>query len=199
MISIGIPRPRTFFWDGNSLSVSYAGDWRIVLNCYSVARSGIVLAYRNLAVSGKTQTTINNNFSTKMSPELKRGDICVCWEGTNDMHVNSLSGADAYAKLLTYAQSVRDAGASIVVGTVIARDYVDDDADLMDRIDDYNTLIRNNSNEFDAVADLGGNSVFDSTNDASNTTYYQTDKIHIKPAAEDVIIPIFNSAIATVL
>lgn len=175
------------------------GGHFIPVSVYDAVRSGRTLAYTSLALAGRTQTQINAALGTNISPRARYNDVVVLWEGTNDMYLNDLSGADAYANLVTYRNAVIALGAKLVVCTVIARDYVDDDPDLMDRIDAYNVLVRNNSGLFTAVCDLAANAAFDTRADASNTTYYNADKIHQAQGGQDLVITLLTPVVEGIL
>jgi lysophospholipase L1-like esterase len=157
------------------------------------------LVYYCFSKSGRTQTEINASISSLITPNVKANDIIFLWEGTNDMFVNGLSGAAAYANLITYRNTVVAMGAKLVVGTVAARDWATDDADLMDRIDDYNDLIRANSGLFHGVADIAASTLFDTKADASNTTYYLSDKLHLTQAGYDAVIAIITPVVTSIL
>jgi lysophospholipase L1-like esterase len=117
------------------------------------------------------------------------------------MRVNGLTGAQAYANLVTYANTVRALGIKLVICTVIARDLAGDPADLMNtRIPDYNTLLRANyASISDAFCDLAASPLFDTRADASNTTYYQTDKLHLTAAGEDAIEALITTAVTPLI
>lgn len=150
-------------------------------------------------LSGQTQTTINSNFSTKVQPYGKYNDVVVLWEGTNDLNVNGLSGADAYANVVTYVGYAHAIGLKVLVCTVIARDGATDAADLMTRIGDYNVLMRANSAGADGVCDLGADAMFDARADCSNATNYSADKIHIVQAGQTNVINLITTSLTTLL
>lgn len=195
-------QPKIFF-EGNSLfshnkNISGSNeDMYIPRATYAGLTTSLLPVY--YPISGQTQTQINSNLTTKVLLYSQKGDVVVLWEGTNDMHVNGLSGADAYANLITYRNKVIGRGLKLVVATTIARDYATDAADLMDRIDDYNTLIRANTDQFTAVCDLAANSLFDTRADASNTTYYHTDKLHLITAGQDAIKDLLITSVQAIL
>lgn len=195
---------QNIFWEGNSLS-SYSvnsgadtytlNQFYIPMNTYNNIRTGHRVGIYNLSISGRNQTQINADIATKIAPWIKTNDICVVWEGTNDMYTNGLSGADAFANLMTYVNTVHEYGAKVVVCTVIARDYVLDAPDLMDRVDAYNALVRANASSFECIADLGADSRFDTRADASNGIYYNADKIHQSAVGQDVVFALITTAI----
>lgn len=199
-------RSRVIFFEGNSLTAldsnsANVGGQYVAQKTYAniiAVKSGVAMT--SFAISGRTQTQINASFSTNIAPNLMEGDIVNIWEGTNDMGVNGLSGADAFTNLLTEIQAVKALGGIVFVGTVAARDMTGDAVDLMDRIDAYNALVRANSGTYGyTVSDIAANALFNARSDASNTTYYKTDKIHMATAGQDICAGILSAPIIAIL
>lgn len=205
MIAYGEKRQRNLIFEGNSLTDlgqdggPVYGQY-IPLTVYANVRTGRVLNYRCYSISGRTQTQINASLPTNILPFIKAGDIIVNWEGTNDLFVNSLSAADAYANLVTYSQAVRAMGVKLVICTVIARDFATDPPDLMDRVDAYNVLVRNNASSIcEAVCDLGADAMFDTRADTANGTNYKADKVHLATAGQNNVITLMTTSINSIL
>jgi len=205
MIYRGISTAQKLFTEGNSLM-----NWslnHLVINgryvsygIYNSVRVGRRLSLVDYGTSSQNQTEINAALSSRITPFFKIPDVIFLWEGTNDMYTNGLTGLQAYNNLVTYSTIVRNLGAKLVVATVIARDYSTDPADLMDRINDYNTLVRaNQSSICDGLCDLALDSHFDTRADASNTTYYHADKLHIVQAGQDLVISMASTSILSVI
>lgn len=200
----GIPLQRNIIFEGNSLfnrqtGGATDGGQYIPVTVYNNVRATYPLAYQSRAISGRNQSQINAAITTNIAPFAKRNDVMVIWEGTNDLYTNGVTGQQAYDNLMTYVTTVRGYGAKVVVCTVIARDYALDPADLMDRIAAYNTLIRNNTSNFDAVCDLAADPVFDTRADASNTTYYNADKIHQAQGGQDQVVTLLTATLIALL
>jgi hypothetical protein len=206
MISYPKSNHKKLIFQGNSLfdtNVNHTinGLKYVTLGIYDVIRAIEAINFFDYSISGQDQTQINALIATKITPMVTPGDIVVIWEGTNDLaHDNGLSGAGAYANLVTFCNAVQALGGKLIVCTAIARDNAIDAADLMDRIDDYNILIRaNQSTICDALCDLGGNAVFDTRADASNLTYYTADKLHLAQGGQDLVISLVSTSIQTLL
>lgn len=193
---------RSLIFEGNSLSNYISPN---VLNGHYVPKQTYadLLSYKlklvSWAESANTQTLMNEDIPDHILPFLRYDDIIVLWEGTNDLRFNVLSGADGFQNVVDYSEIVRPAGAKLVFCTITARDFSLDDADLMDRIDDYNTLARANQSYFDAFCDLAGDPVFDTKADASNATYYDADKLHFTQAGYDKVVELLSPVIETIL
>lgn len=194
------------FFEGNSLTAldnnsTAVGGQYLAQKVYSnIIATKSRIAMTSFAVSGRTQTMINASIATNITPNLKAGDYIVLWEGTNDMGVNALSAADAFANVVTYVNAVKALGAIVIVGTVAARDMTGDAGDLMTRIDAYNVLVRAGASTYGyTVADIAASTLFDTRADASNATYYKADKIHMATAGQDAAALIFSNTITPLL
>jgi len=204
-VVISNPYPqRKVLWLGNSLSNldsnanAVNGQYVPITTYNSLTKSKLSLF--SYAVSGYTQTTINSLLGSNIGVMLNAKDIIVNWEGTNDMGINNLSGAAAFANLVTACQYVTSRGGIFVVGTVAARDMSGDAVDLMDRIDAYNVLVRANNGTYGYyIADIAANVNFATRAAASNLTYYKADKIHMATAGQNLCATIFQSTIQPLL
>ena len=195
---------RKLIFEGNSLS-NYDATSTVEYQYYVPKTTYIGLlannvAFQSFAIAARTTTQIVASEATNILPYVYRGDIIILWEGSNDLYVNSLTAAQAFANIKTYIQAL-PTGVKVIVGTVIARDYSLDPADLMNtRIPAFNTLVRDSAATYKyTVADFAANSIFDARADCSNATYYKADKIHLIQAGYDVIISIMNTAILLIL
>ena len=203
MYSTRSSRPhRNIIFHGNSL-FNLANNSNTVSNGHYCANK----IYTNILAGGKTKlntihlsingnptTTKITNWSTQTLPVIKENDLVVLWEITNDVNVNALTGAQAYANLVTFAGLVHGVGAKIVCATAIPRNYISD-TDQNARNFDCNTLLRASSGIFDLVIDLNADPVFDSQADASNTTYYLSDKLHLTGTGQDYVANLFSTTI----
>jgi hypothetical protein len=202
----GIPRHRNLIFEGNSLS-NFNSNSSVLNNFY--VPNGIYnnqtptyhpLAFTSFAISGRNQTQINASITTNIAPLCKKNDVIFLWEGTNDLNTNALSAAAAYANVVTYVQTVQGYGAVVIIGTVMARDFTGDAADLMTRIDSYNSLVRSGASTYSyTVCDIAADPLFDTRADASNATYYNADKLHQTTAGQDRVITLASATVSTVL
>ena len=201
---VGKPRQQRLFIEGNSLM-----NWSVnhgVINgryvsqgIYNSVRVGRTLTVSDYATSSQNQTQINAAVGTRVTPYIIKGDIILLWEGTNDLYTNGLTAQAAYDNLVSYSNTVRAAGAKLVVATIAARDYSSDPGDLMTRIAAYNTLVRDDPSVYDALVDLAADTHFDERADASNATYYNADKLHLATAGQDLVITLLSAGITSVL
>jgi len=187
-------------FDGNSLTQKDGTNadlkYYLPLKLYGTLRSNSKLfAGQHYGVTGKNTVQLINDFPTKIAPYLKKGDIVVFWEITNDLHTNSATAQQAYDNLVTYAGLVHDKGAKIVVLGFIARDVVGQAADINTRGFACNALIEANHSWCDGWVNLGTNVSFDSAADCANTTYYLTDKIHLTNAGYDLVSSLIESTV----
>lgn len=204
MIEGGKYQHRKLIFEGNSLfnvtvDNNAVGGHYIPTNVYNNLTKS-KLTFTSYAISGRTQTQIIASLATNIGPYIQPQDIVVNWEGTNDIDGNALSGAQGYANLVTCADYVQSRGGIYVACTITARDFAGDDADLMDRIDAYNALVRTNQSYFlGGIVDLASYAEFNTKADASNTTYYHADKLHLRTAAQALVITGIQNQVQTLL
>lgn len=198
---------RRLLFDGNSLSVFAGGN---ILNAQRYPTTlynnyvGVSnkLTYFNYAVSGKTTPQLTSNFSSKFGSMCRPTDILIFWEIINDAFnlPADTNGTQLYADVVAYCNQAKATGVKLIVLTGIATDYVSADATINNRVSACNTLIRNNYLSFcDAIADVGANAAFDTKAKASNTTYYDADKLHLTNVGYDLIASIVKPVIDTLL
>lgn len=201
-------RVRKVLWEGNSLSNvnmnNTAGNGFYIptttFNNVKAIVSDRLSTLTNLAIGGRTQTQINADIDTNIVPNVSSRDIIVLWEGTNDLYANSLSGNEAFDNLVSYRNEVKKYGVKLMVATVIARDYATDPADLMARIGVYNSLVKAQDGIlFDAVCRLDEDPLFDQRADASNTTYYNADKLHQATAGQNRVITLMTESLLSIV
>ena len=158
------------------------------------------LSLVDYSISGQDQVQINTAMTSHFTAgQCNPQDVVVIWEGTNNLaHYPSKTGATAFSELQTFITHVSQFTSKIIVCTTIARDLAADPSDLMTRIGDYNTLIRANYSG-NNLCDLASNSNFDARADCSNTTYYDTDKLHLVQTGQDLIISLLTTSITDIL
>lgn len=211
MRNVALPYKRRIHFDGNSL-VNLAGTgtapgvtqgYYLGTKTMSLLTSTDKPIYNCYGVGSKRTAALTADFPTKILPNFQRGDIVVMWEITNDAHDEILdtTGVILYNNVVNYCNMVRSYGGYIILITGIARDMTGfDDANITDRIFACNTLIRANAASIcDGVADFGALSIFDAKADVANSTYYMTDRTHIKNAAYDIAAPTLATVIDTLL
>lgn len=183
-------------WNVGQNSITVLNDYYVPKTIYDNIRGTYPTTACLFAISGNPTTTMNANFATQNAPVIQKGDVVVLWEITNDLSVNGLTGAQAYAQLVTFANSVHALGAYIIVGTTTARNHSGDAADIWTRGQDCNTLIRNSVGVFDAICDPAVDTHFDDQADCANTTYY-IDGLHFATAGQALIITYWTNSINT--
>lgn len=175
-------KPKQLIFDGNSLfsrgNGNTANSQEASIACYA-AMTGSKPPIFNYGVSGKSITQLISDFPTKIAPYLRRGDILVFNEMTNDLATNT-STLTTKNDLLQYRDSVRAHGAKFIVVTMTARNtgYAGIETDRLA----LNAWINANTSEFDGIVDAGGDSHFNSIAATANTTYYNADTLHFATA-----------------
>lgn len=211
MHNVALPYKRRIHFDGNSLmNLSGTGTAPDTTQGYYLGTKTMSLLtatekpiYNCYGVGSKRTPALTADFTTKILPNFQKGDIVVMWEITNEAHdeVSDTTGVILYSHVVDYCNMVRSYGGYIILITGIARDMTGfDDANITDRIFACNALIRTNADTIcDGVADFGALSIFDQKTDVANSTYYMTDRTHIKNAAYDIAAPTLATIIDNLL
>ena len=120
--------------------------------------------------------------------------VCVFLGGTNDLGLGAVSAATLESRVQTFITNRTNAGFSeIYIGTITKRDDASWSAGKETERTTYNTWVRAQSGTlFTGVVDLDAQSAF---SNASDTTYYDTDKLHWKQAARDAAFSAIKTAI----
>lgn len=155
--------------------------------------------FADVATSGDKVSDMITQATNTIDP-LIRGlltNVAVVWGGLNDATAGA-SATTIYNRLVSWCQGRRAAGFRVVVCTEIdaqsaATDAVGWHSTIYPAL---NTLIRNNWSTFaDGLADLAANSALQ---DATNTTYYNADKVHLVSAGYAVVSNIIKPVVLSV-
>lgn len=185
--------------------VAFDGDSRSVNTFEAACMADAALASKRLswdyyAVSGQRASELNNDVSTQITPLFRSrliNNIVVVWAGVND-GVNGATAAQIWSALQTYCTTVRAAGQKVVLCTEIdgqsaALNTAGWHGTIMPTL---NTSVRGGwSSVADALADLGANV---NLQDATNTTFFNADKVHLTAAGYNIVAGIVAAAIASV-
>lgn len=182
---------RQLIFDGDSRTV---GGTNAAI-CYPRQFLTLNSPYRpaNIAVGGQKVSDMNADFATEVAPNCTRA-VVVIWGGLNDA-TGGASAATIYASLKTYWAAVRAAGGKVVACTEIdsqgaSANAVNWHSTLYPAL---NTLIKSDATLYDGLADLGANAALQ---DATNTTYYQADSIHLNTTGYGVVAGIVSPIVA---
>jgi hypothetical protein len=193
------PYKKTVIYNGNSLFCRGNGNIENVLEAPYASYNALsnpkppMMCY---AFSGKSISELTTDFTTKIQPYIKRGDIVVFNENVNTLADNH-TVSSVQTGLLAYRTLVRSFGAKIIVSTMTCRaeNYVGMETDRQT----LNAWILANTSQFDGVADPGGITEFNSLAGVTNTTYYSTDQSHFTTAGYTLYGQSFNAAINSLL
>lgn len=155
------------------------------------------IVYAVTATGGATILNRISNAPSAVDPLLDRGNrqnVCVIWCGVN----GSTSAATAWSQLQTYCAARRAAGWKVVLCSEIdAQDAVSNANGWHTTVwPALNTLIQADwASHADALADLGADARLQNAND---TTYFSSDKIHLITAGNNVVAEIVADAVKTI-
>lgn len=191
---------RYLVFDGDSLTAGTgsSGGNTYPAQLITLLGGATYLPSNNVAVAGQTMADMITDGAAQVDvlyrPELVF-NICCAWGGTNDL-VASVSAATTYSRIVTYCQARQAAGFRVVILTILPRTtgVGTFEADRQT----VNANIRANWATFaDALADVGTSTVIGEAGDNLNTTYYDTDGVHLNNTGYGVVAGIVAAAIAT--
>lgn len=145
--------------DGNSLTEGYnkAG----VIGQSYPKQLGLLEPFKsngskvfNFGVGGQTITQMLVDASTQIDSKLSSTlrNVCLVWEGRNEMDMNNTSAVDCFTKLKKYCTDRKTAGFEVYLLTNTPSYNYNNFADLNTRINTLNQLIINdNSNTFKVI------------------------------------------------
>ena len=149
---------------------------------------------------GDTLASMNTNFTGKVAASWLStftNYVVTVKAGNNDISANSDTGAQAYARLVTYVASAHALGSNVrvVCGTLLPGSYT---GPQQTQIDAFNALLRSNTAGCDAISDFQANPVMGPTAAASNTLLYP-DGLHPSTLGNAILAPIYGAAVSSVL
>jgi lysophospholipase L1-like esterase len=158
----------------------------------------------NIAVAGRQLTTMAGDTPADAERLLDRPPglvVVVMNPGTNDIALGARTAANILTDETTYVGKIRTTAPSTIIVTtdLIPRN----DASWNGTLEAIRATVNTNraalSGGADANINYTANAIFDAQADADNTTYYQTDKLHITVAAYAVEATIAAAVINTFL
>jgi hypothetical protein len=150
-------------------------------------------------VSGQTVGNMITNGAANIDSKLISGgsNILVVWGGVNDSLEGGMTASTIYTRLQTYCQARRAAGWNkiIVCSEIDAQDASRNAVGWHGTMyPALNALLRANYSFADRLADLGADARLQ---DATNTTYFNADKVHPAEGGCDVIASIIQTQISS--
>lgn len=153
--------------------------------------------FTRTAVSGQTWSDMNGDAATEAGALYRPfwKNVAVGWAGVNDA-VGGASAATIWSRMQTWAATMRGLGYKVVLcteidGQNVALNGVSWHGTIWPAL---NTLIAAGwSSVADGLADLGGSA---SLQDATNTTYFNADKVHLTTTGYGVAAGIIAAAVA---
>ena len=179
--------------DGNSMTL---GSGQTPYPTQLAALLGPAYTVDNFGIGGQTTPQMITGAPTEIDPLYSANNtdnIVVCWEGTNDIVVNSASAVTAYNNLVTYCQARRTAGFKVVILTILPRNSGGAQPTFdADRLAANASIVANWATFADALADVAADSRIG--NAPPNGTYF-TDGTHLNSAGYAIVASIVDTAI----
>jgi hypothetical protein len=167
-----------------------------VLTQLGLTPGSSIRAY-NLGVFSQSTESMNTNprdvFQTYHA--MSKQNICLFWGGSNDID-SGASGQTAYDRAVTFAQRAKNVGFTVIGITLLPRASANSAYDT-ERLD-YNARLLADTTNFNAIVDVTVHTFTDASI-ITNTTYYQTDQIHLTAAGYTIIAQHVAPVVATFL
>lgn len=178
---------------GDSLTEGLAAvanlGWANILD-NNIGGTWLNRSYAASGTSAQSQAAFAAGYASLFSGSFTK-NAAVLFIGTNDLGANSRTAAQLLGDLSTLTTAMSGAGFSIIMCTIVARD---DGA--WNGTKETHRLTANAGMAglpgVTSVVDLAANAAF---SNPSDTTYYQTDKLHLTDAANTVIESLVRPAV----
>jgi lysophospholipase L1-like esterase len=154
----------------------------------------------NYGKDSQKVSDMNTDAASEIDPLYSAGyikNVIVVWGGTNDLFFSD-SAATTYSRLQTYWAARRSAGWKVVATTILPRTEAGTPAGFETARQSVNTSIRGDTSLYDALADVAADSRIGDAGDSDDTTYYNSDKVHLNTTGAGVVAGIVATAVATV-
>jgi hypothetical protein len=191
--------PQVVF-DGNSLTFGQGATAGMDYPTQTIGILGNGYDKRNFGVVGQTTAQMLSDAVNQVDgvySGFKPRNICVGWEITNSLY-NSVATNSIYTDYSTYCTVRRARGFKVVAVTCLPRNNPGTPAGFEAARQGLNASIRANWTSYaDALADVGADPTIGDSGDENDTTYYQSDKVHLTDAGYAIVAGIVEDAIAT--
>lgn len=179
--------------------IIFCGDSRTRAKPWALSSIGNnLISPRNIGWTGESTSAIATRALTYADPEYRTGlnNIVCVWGGVNDGA--GQTAQNIYDRLKSFCEARKAVGFKTIVCTEI-------DCQSATQLaygwhstiyPELNTLLRADHSFADGFADLGANSILQ---DATNTTYFLSDKIHLTVAGYDIVSSIVAPVISSLM
>lgn len=121
-------------------------------------------------------------------------NLAFLWAGVNDLLTTADSAATIEGNISTWCLARQAAGFKVIVFTILPSNYGTKPPDFDTRRAALNNLLLANWASYaDAIVDVGNNATLSDPND---TTYYFSDKLHLKTVGHAIVETMVKAAIA---
>lgn len=199
------PKTLNFTIDGNSLSA--LGDSYVNTGMLQTRiKSNYALTLRNFAVSGQQTPAMSSDASTQIDvpAHLDKGyNILLAWEITNHVEANNTAAA-GLAAIKAYCLARKAYGFKVIVGNTISRGAIFNGgqtvADMQARLAACDILVREQWRDFaDAFIDFAADPYLGGLTAFNNTTYFNTDKVHLVTEGNKIVADYVSAAVNSFL
>lgn len=160
--------------------------------------------WHNAAQGGEGWGDLAVDAATRLHPQARNRDGCtdvlIMSGGQGDIYNAGCTGAQVYDRAVAYAEAARAAGFHVVFATTMPAfgpgGSIDPTPDMLQARIDHNTLLMADAEgAFNTVVDWHTHPILA---DATNPTYWETDRAHMKPATADLAASLAAAALGLV-
>lgn len=185
--------------DGDSLTSGSRADYLMSYQNHLAKSLDQYWKILNYGIASQTIATMSNNAAANIDSTFDASllqNVCVGWGGSNDMALGgTCSGTNTYLIYKGYGNDRKAAGFKFVAVTVLPR--VANCATFESERQIFNTLVRNDSSFYDALADIGNDPVIGEPGDHTNPIYY-ADNVHLTSAGYAIVSQYVYDAIQSI-
>lgn len=192
-----------FVFDGDSLTAGNGSTGGLNYPAQTQTQLGITGTYQNFGVGGQTVASMNSDAVTQIDQEYSSSrttNIISSWGGVNDLAASGYVDAPTtYNRIVAYAQARRSAGFKVIVSTILPQSATGP-VDYETSRQTVNNLVRSNWTTFaDGISDIASDSVVGQAGAELNSTYYQSDKIHMTNVGYGIAASYVTAAIKQIM
>jgi lysophospholipase L1-like esterase len=142
---------------------------------------------RNVASFGETTAQMLDEFDAQVPKPQGERNYLFLWGGRNDLPKSSAE--EIFGRLQTYWKRARQAGYKVAAFTIIPAAYETTQPAIAQRRQQLNALIRSATSHFDFLFDVD---TIPALQNATDTTYFKPDGVHITAAGSKEIANLIN-------
>ncbi len=181
---------------GLSNASSYPGQLQVLLRAGNHPTDLV----QNIGIGGQITSAMTSKAAAQIDAAwgTQTRKIVACWCGTNDLFFGA-SAATTYSRMVAYYTARKAAGEKVIAFTILPRSDAGTPGTFEADRQTVNTSLRANWATYaDALCDVAADSRIGDAGDELNTTYYQSDHVHLNTTGFGIPAALSKSAIDSI-